>query len=49
MSWKIKIDAEANKEYLKLDGSLKKQVLAGILKYQKTFTKSIWLWKASWK
>jgi len=35
MSWKIKIDTDAKKEYLKLDGSLKKQVLAGILKVSK--------------
>ena len=35
MGWKIKIDTEAKKEYLKLDGSLKKQVLAGILKVSK--------------
>ena len=35
MPWKIKIDTEAKKEYLKLDGSLKKQVLAGILKVSK--------------
>lgn len=32
MYWKIKIDTEAKKEFLKLDGSLRKQVLAGILK-----------------
>ena len=35
MPWKIKIDTEAKKEYIKLDGSLKKQVLAGILKVSK--------------
>lgn len=35
MPWKIKIDTDAKKEYLKLDGSLKKQVLAGILKVSK--------------
>lgn len=35
MSWKIKIASEAKKDYLKLDGSLKKQVLAGILKVSK--------------
>ena len=35
MPWKIKIGTEAKKEYLKLDGSLKKQVLAGILKVSK--------------
>lgn len=35
MPWKIKIDTEAKKEYLKLDGSLRKQVLAGIIKVSK--------------
>lgn len=35
MSWKIKMESEARKEYSKLDGSLKKQVLAGILKVSK--------------
>ena len=30
MPWKIKIDTEAKKEYIKIDGSLKKQGLAGI-------------------
>ena len=35
MSWIVKIDMEAKKEYDRLDGSLKKQVLAGILKVSK--------------
>lgn len=35
MQWKIKIIPEAKKDYHKLDGSLKKQVLAGILKVSK--------------
>ncbi len=35
MQWKIKILQEAKKEYYKLDGSLRKQVLAGILKVSK--------------
>ena len=35
MAWKIKIASEAKKDYSKLDGSLKKQVLAGILKVSK--------------
>lgn len=30
--WKVKIGHEAIKEYRKLDGSIRKQVLAGILK-----------------
>ena len=34
MHWKIKIEAEAKKDYMKLDGSLKKQVL-GEKMYQK--------------
>lgn len=32
MSWQIRITDEAKKDYRKLDGSVKKQVLAGILK-----------------
>lgn len=35
MSWKIKFDTDAKKEYSKLDGSMKKQVLAGIIKVSK--------------
>lgn len=35
MSWKIRIETEAKKDYFKLDGSLKKQVLAGIIKVSK--------------
>ena len=35
MHWKIKIASEARKDYLKIDGSIKKQVLAGILKVSK--------------
>jgi len=30
--WNIRISDEAKKDYYKLDGSLRKQVLAGILK-----------------
>ena len=32
MNWKIRITDEAQKEYSKLDGAIKKQVLAGIYK-----------------
>lgn len=32
MGWKIRITDEAKKEYKRLDGSIKKQVLAGIYK-----------------
>lgn len=32
MRWKIRISDEAKKDYRRLDGSLRKQVLAGILK-----------------
>ncbi|MBQ4284178.1 MAG: type II toxin-antitoxin system RelE/ParE family toxin [Lachnospira sp.] len=32
MRWKIRISDEAKKDYLKLDKSIRKQVLAGILK-----------------
>lgn len=32
MRWNIKISEEAKKDYRKLDGSVRKQVLAGILK-----------------
>ena len=32
MSWSIRITDEAKKDYFKLDGSIKKQVLAGIYK-----------------
>ncbi len=35
MQWKIRILEEAKKDYYKLDGSLRKQVLAGILKVSK--------------
>lgn len=35
MAWKIRITDEARKDYLKIEGSLKKQVLAGILKVSK--------------
>lgn len=35
ISWRIKITDEAKKDFRKLDGSLKKQVLAGILKVSK--------------
>lgn len=32
MSWEIRIADEAGKEYRKLEGSARRQVLAGILK-----------------
>jgi len=32
MAWKIKITAEAQQDYFKLDGGIKPQVLAGIVK-----------------
>ena len=35
MAWKIRITDEAKKDYFKLEGSLKKQVLAGIVKVSK--------------
>ena len=35
MEWKVKITDEAQQDYLKLDGSLRKQVLAGIRKVSK--------------
>ena len=35
MNWSIKITDEAKKDFLKLDNSLKKQVLAGIIKVSK--------------
>ena len=35
MSWKVKITDEAKNDLKKLDGSMKKQVLAGILKVSK--------------
>lgn len=35
MAWKIRMTDEAKKEYSKFDGSMKKQVLAGILKVSK--------------
>lgn len=35
MGWKIKITDEAKRDYKKLDNSLKKQVLAGIVKVSK--------------
>ena len=35
MNWSIKISEEAEKDFAKLEGSLKKQVLAGIIKVSK--------------
>jgi len=35
MAWRIRITEEARKDYLKVEGSLKKRVLAGILKVSK--------------
>lgn len=35
MAWKIRITDEAKKDYSKLEGSLRKQVLAGIVKVSK--------------
>lgn len=35
MGWKIKISDEAKKDYKKLNNSIKKQVLAGIIKVSK--------------
>ena len=35
MGWKIRISDEAKKDYRRLDGSLRKQVLAGIIKVSK--------------
>lgn len=35
MAWKIRITEEAREDYLKVEGSVKKQVLAGILKVPK--------------
>lgn len=35
MSWKIRITDEAKKDYGKIEGSIRKQVLAGILKVSK--------------
>ena len=35
MGWNIRVTDEANKDYNKLEGSIRKQVLAGILKVSK--------------
>ena len=35
MGWNIRITDEAKKDYNKLEGSIRKQVLAGILKFSK--------------
>ena len=35
MSWKVKFTDEAKNDLKKLDGSIKKQVLAGIIKVSK--------------
>lgn len=35
MAWKIRITDEARKDYTKLEGSIRKQVLAGIVKVSK--------------
>lgn len=35
MNWKIKITNEAKKDYYKIEGSIRKQVLAGIVKVSK--------------
>lgn len=35
MAWKIRITDEAKRDYRNLDGSLRKQVLAGIIKVSK--------------
>lgn len=35
MAWKIRITDEAKKDYAKLDGSIRRQVLAGIVKVAK--------------
>lgn len=35
MTWKIRITNEAKKDYSKLEGSIRKQVLAGIVKVSK--------------
>ena len=35
MTWKIRITDEARKDYIKLEGSIRKQVLAGIIKVSK--------------
>ena len=35
MAWKVRITDEAKRDYRKLDGSLRKQVLAGIVKVSK--------------
>lgn len=35
MEWKIRITDEAKKDYSKLDGSIREQILAGIYKVSK--------------
>ena len=35
MAWKVRITDEAKRDYRKLDGSLRRQVLAGIVKASK--------------
>lgn len=35
MTWKIRITEEAKKDYNKIEGSIRKQVLAGIIKVSK--------------
>ena len=35
MSWKIHITDEAKKDYRKIEGSVRKQILAGIIKVSK--------------
>ena len=35
MGWNIRITDEAKKDYSKIDGSMRKQVLAGIIKVSK--------------
>lgn len=46
--WKIKITEEAQKDFGRLEGSIKKQVLAGILKVSgRAFTKPQWIWETT--
>lgn len=35
MGWKVRITDEAKKDYFKLDGDIRKQVLAGVIKVSK--------------
>ena len=47
MTWTIKITEEARKDYKKIEGSIRAQVLAGIVKVSKATSKSEWVWEAA--